>query len=913
MTTTPLDSCSSFGQLLRYLRSRERLTQRQLGLAAGYCEAQISRLEHGLRPPDPATVLARFIPALGLDNDPAAIRLHALAGVARDREAPDMDAAPRSPGARRNGHHDRASAHTFPAQPTPLIGREGELAALRQLLRRGVRLLTLTGTAGIGKTRLAVAAATASLDAFPGGVVFIDLAPIANPQLVVPTIAAALGVRDHGAAPALGGIVASLRGRHALLVLDNFEQVLPAAAALAELLRRCPELTLLVTSRAPLRLRWERLFLVPPLALPARAHPPPLGTLATTAAVALFVERARAVDPDFLLTADTGSTIAEVCVRVDGLPLAIELAAARTRLLPPAALLAHLEHRLRVLTTGAMDLPERQRTLRAAIDWSYDLLSTPEQAVFRRLAVFVGGFELGAAEAVCDLGDLPTTLLDLLGALTDQSLLRVEHAGRAPGEPSRVVLDPDAGPRPDADGDAPAWDRAIPPRRVYLRMLETLREYALERLVASGELDTVRRRHAAYYLTLAEALERAFDGQQKETWLERLGLEHGNLRAALEWLEATGAVEEEMRLVGAVHECWHLLGHAREGYGWLRRALENGAGVSAATRAKALHAAGALATSVGDYPNAVSSLEETVALRRVLEDQLGLAASLYRLGLALHQHGAYGPAQLRYEEALARWREAGHRGGIALILQRLGALAQEQGDHARAWTCYAEAVALWQAVDDRLSSVIALDGLAGIAHERGDHDQAVALYEEGLAVRRAFGDRLGAAISHDYLATLACEAGDSEQATALLEEGLACKRQWADKAQIAFTLYNLCVATYRQGQCARARALAQELLGLERELANFEDLARRLEGLAEAVGARTPEGAARLVGTAEALRADLGMPPRNPIHYERIVATIAGILGNERFASFKLVGRTMSPEEAVAYALAEPAGPENRR
>ncbi len=905
-----LESFSTFGQLLRFLRSRERLTQRALGLATDFSEAQISRLEHGLRPPDPATILARFVPALRLDDDQAAAaRLHALAGAARGLGTPGMRAAASRSFGTRSGDGDAgAPPCNLPAQPTPLIGRDREVAALRQqLLRRDVRLLTLTGTAGIGKTRLAIAVAAASLNKFPGGVVFIDLAPISNPRLVVSTIAAALGIRDFGAAPPLDGVATALRGRRALLVLDNFEQVLPAAATVAQLLRTCPEPKFLVTSRAPLRLRWERLCSVPPLALPDGARRLSLGALAHTAAVALFIDRARAANPDFRFTPETAPPIVEICAHLDGLALAIELAAVRTRFLPPSALLAQLGHRLRVLTTGCRDLPERQRTLRAAIDWSYDLLSAPEQAVFRRLAVFVGGFEMGAAEAVCDLGDLPMVVLDLLGTLADQCLLQIEQAGRSTGGPSSVAAGPEASPGREAGGETPSRRRDIlvPPAR--LRMLETIREYAMEQLLASGELDTIRWRHGTYYLALAEDAERTFVGQEKARWLERLRLEHGNVRAALEWLEATGAVEERMRLASALHECWYLLGHAREGYGWLRRALANGPGASTAARAKALHAAGTLAICVGEHPDAVRTLEEAVALRRKLEDKPGLAESLYRLGLARHQRNEHDAAQTLYEEALAIWREGGHQGGIALIMQRLGALAQEQGDHHRAGTCYAEAAALWRAAGDQLSLTIALDGLAGIAQERGDHNRAVALYEQGLALRQAFGDQLGAAISHDYLATLAGEEGDVERAIALLEEGLACKRQWGDKAQIAFTLYNLCLATYQLGQRERACDLALEALGLERDLANLGDLARRLEGLAEAVGVRAPEGAARLVGAAETLRESLGMAPRNPTHYGRIVSCLTRAVGADAFVSAKLAGRAMSPEEAVAYALAEPA------
>ncbi|HZG68439.1 MAG TPA: BTAD domain-containing putative transcriptional regulator, partial [Herpetosiphonaceae bacterium] len=440
--------------------------------------------------------------------------------------------------------------HNLPAQTTPLVGREADLARLSDLLLQPAhRLITLTGPGGIGKTRLALQAADV-LDDFDDGVCFVALAPVVDPALVIPAVAQALGVQESSGQPLLASVKVHLRARQLLLVLDNFEQVSAAAPVIAELLGAAPQLTVLVTSRAVLRLYGEHEFPVPPLILPDMQHLPELPDLPQYGAVRLFVERAQAVCPDFAITDETAPAVAAICHRLDGLPLAIELAAARIRLLPPQTMLQRLESPLKLLTGGPADHSARHQTLRATIDWSYHLLSAGEQQLLARLAVFVGGWTLEAAETICGAGGtLPVDPLDGLEALVAKSLVHRQQAGTG--------------------------GTAGTPR---FRMLEMIREYAYEHLVASGEVATLQRRHAEHYLALAEAAERARQqGSQQAIWLERLEAEHDNLRAVLHWALDQREAVLALRLGTALETFWDSHGHLTEGRQWLEAALEAGA------------------------------------------------------------------------------------------------------------------------------------------------------------------------------------------------------------------------------------------------------------------------------------------------------------------------------------------------
>jgi predicted ATPase/DNA-binding SARP family transcriptional activator len=539
--------------------------------------------------------------------------------------------------------------HNLPVQRTPLLGREREVAAVcHLLLREEVGLVTLIGPAGIGKTRLGQQIATELLDDFPDGVFFVDLAPIRDPALVAAAIAQVLGVREAQGLPLIESLKAYLRPRQLLLLLDNFEQVLPAASTVAELLAAAPHMKGLVTSRVVLRLRGEQEFPVPPLA--------------PDAAVELFVQRARAARPDFAVTDEYAPLLAAICQRLDGLPLAIELAAVRIKLFSPAALLSRLERRLPLLTGGARDLPARQQTLRDAIAWSYDLLEEAEKTLFQRLSVFVGGCVLGAAEVICHpkTGALPPLTIDLLdgvASLVDQSLL---------------------------------WRKEQPDGEPRFVMLETVREFALECLAASGEEPALRRRHAHCYLSLAEKADARLTGPEQAVWLDRLERELDNLRAGLEWFTHAGEAEKALRLGAALWRFWAVRGYLSEGrerlaglLAWsgrvppqapsLRPGTRAAGGyprsgwrfpplpgpVQTAVRLKALYAAGVLADAQGDYTAARSLFEEHLGIQRESGDVEAIATALCSLGNIANAQGDQAAARSLFEEALALFQEAG--------------------------------------------------------------------------------------------------------------------------------------------------------------------------------------------------------------------------------------------------------------
>jgi predicted ATPase/DNA-binding CsgD family transcriptional regulator len=620
----------------------------------------------------------------------------------------------------------------LPATPLPLIGREQQLMHARDLLLRPqVRVLTLTGPAGTGKTRLGLAVAAELVEAFADGVCFVDLGPIGEPRFVLSTIASALALRDGGGEPLGVTLRDALRDRVLLLVLDNFEQVLAAAPDVSKLLASGPGLKALVTSRERLHLYGEQELVVPPLELPSPQRLPSMDALIGVPAVALFLQRAQSVAPDFQLTEANKQAVAEVCVRLDGLPLALELAAARSKLLSPEALLARLEHRLELLTHGPRDVPARQQTLRAAMDWSHDLLRSDERLLFRRLAVFVGGWTLDAAEAVAGDG---APVLETLASLVDQSLVR--RLDDTTGEPR-------------------------------FRLLETIREYAQDQLRLSGQLDLMRHRHAAFFMDLVRTAEPELMRLGQAAWLERLEQEHDNLRAALDWATSGGDAEYGLALAGGLRLFWEVHGHLSEGRRWLEKALAGAADAPLGTRIKGLHAAGYLAARQGDFLAARSFFEEGLAIQRRLGDQPGIATFLTSLALVAEEEGDLTAAGARCEESLVIFRRLGDQWSIARTLNNLGLVHYMRGDHPQARRLYEESLALFRGLGDKRSIAVLLGNLGLTLCQQREFAAARINHVEGLRLRRELEDTLGTAEALTGLGALAAVEGRVERATRL--------------------------------------------------------------------------------------------------------------------------------------------------
>jgi predicted ATPase/class 3 adenylate cyclase/DNA-binding CsgD family transcriptional regulator len=629
-----------------------------------------------------------------------------------------------------------ARPRNLPTHPTALLGREREVAEVVALVRAGARLATLTGPGGTGKTRLGLQVAAELVDTFEHGASVVPLAPVADPGLVASAIARTLGIVEAGGTPPLDLLMAHLRDKHALLVLDNFEQILPAAPVLADILAACPSVALLVTSRAPLRIAGEQEYPVPPLDLPDGTPPASVEHLARYAAIALFVARTAAIRPGFALTEANAAAVAGICARLDGLPLAIELAAARARLLPPEALLPRLDHSLALLTGGMRDLPARQRTLRDTIAWSYDLLSEPERRLFRRLSVFVGGFTLGAADAVADAdGDLGVEVADGIESLIANSLVRAM----------------------ETTSDAPRF-----------AMLETIREFGLERLEASGEGSEVRRHHLDWGLDLAERGHAAQESPTWAAWLDRVEAEHDNLRAAFAWSQdPTCAPESGLRLARAMSGFWFMRCHHREGRAWYARALAR-APARTALRAAALVNAGFLAVRQHDYEAAVPPLEEALAISRDLGDRTAVAQTLARYAVVPHHLGDHDRARAMLSEALALGRQRDDIRVIELTLQYLADLDRDLGRYAEAAGAYEESLELARRRGNRHSVAYSLRGLGHVARSRGEYARARDLLKESLGLLRELRDRRCIPLCLEGLACIAVGPAWAERAARLL-------------------------------------------------------------------------------------------------------------------------------------------------
>lgn len=881
-------TASQLAEYVRTRRLRAGLSQETLAERAGLTVDTVGAVERGLRRrlyPHTARAIAE---ALGL----SASEWAELAELAHGRSAAH-GAPPTTAGS--EASDTTRSHHNLPTPLTRLIGRERELAQIEDLLAQA-RLLTLTGTGGIGKTRLAIEAAHALLPRYTHGVWLVDLAPLAGPALVLGAVAAALGVREAPGQPLLTTLTNALRDRQQLHLLDNCEQVLDAAPDLAALLGACPALSMLATSRAPLRISGEHELLVPPLLTPTGLQHESVAMVAQYAAVQLFVERAAAVQAEFALTQQNAPAVAAICARLDGLPLAIELAAARVKLFEPWQLLARLEQRLPLLTGGARDRPARQRTLRSAIAWSYDLLSESEQAIFRQLGVFVGGFTLSAAEAVCAGGDGEALdLVDAVEALQHWSLVQQDDAVSAPPDLSVAASAPVATSLSEAaeaaDGaQLPAPDEPEP----RFTMFETIREYALEQLTARGEAERWQKRHVDYYLGL---LEGAAAGLQETVpfttvWRTRrsLMLEYGNLQAALNWSIAHGCSEDALRLTASLCTLWVPTHNLRVSRFWLdqpagvlreaQRSLEQSLALVTehppspalqAARARALHALGRILVAewesgIDQRAAATRAFDEGLALYRGLDDRPGIAGCVFGLGVAYFDLEEFSRAREAFEESLALGRALGTPTAIGWPLLGLGRIALLEGDGEHAVALFLESLEQQRLAGNLLGVAGALDalGLADVA--RGDYAAAVGHHEQALTVRRALGVQSGVARSLYQLGVLLGMSGDTARSAVLLRESLVLGQRMGNPWDIMIALLSL-----------------GGLLGTTGSL----------------------ELGARLLGAGQGLaeRKGLQVPVTYQQIYERTVLFVQRQLGEEAFAAYRAAGMALSVDEAVAEAL----------
>jgi non-specific serine/threonine protein kinase len=733
-----------------------------------------------------------------------------------------------------------SSPHNLPEQLTSFIGREREIAEVKRLVAT-TRLLTLTGAGGTGKTRLSLKVAEDLLHDYADGVWFIELATLAEPALVPQVIAAALGVRQGTGLDLVAALSDYLRSRKTLVVLDNCEHLITACASIiGTLIRACPHLQVLATSREALGIPGELVWPVPTLSLPDPREQLPLETLKQYEAIRLFVDRAHASRLGFSMTPQNAPYVAQLCYQLDGMPLAIELAAARIRVLSVEQIVAHLNERFRLLTSGSPTAEPRQQTLEALMDWSYELLADAERALLRTLSVFSGSFTIDSVTAVCGSEIDEYEILDLLEQLVGKSLLLVD----------------------ERDGKA------------RYRMLETIRQYAGNKLRACGEQGTARRRHQEWYVSVAEQAQQGLLGENQKAWLNVLEMEHDNFRAALEWsIKGEGEPEFALRLAGALWRFWDIRGYHTEGRRWVEDALCSGGDAPPLVRAKALNAAGNLSSEQGDYERAKALYQEALSLRREVGDKRGTANSLNNLGVIARRTGDYETAAHVYEECLVIFRELGDEEGKASVLDNLGFLAQCRSDYARAEELYTEALAVFQELGDVTGVAVALNNLGEVAYCRGDHGKAEQFFKKARDLAEELDDKLTTLGVLNNLANLASRRGDYEGAVALYRESL-----------------ELCKVT-------------EHSEGIAECLAGMAVVASEING--------QKEQAARLFAAAEALRESLGthLTPNEQEIYEAAVAKVRSALGERAFSATWAAGRRMPHEEAVAFALALPFSP----
>ena len=764
--------------------------------------------------------------------------------------------------------------HNLPLQPTPLIGREREVAEVIDLIRcENVRLLTLTGPGGTGKTRLSLQVASEVVDGYPDGVWFVPLAPLMDPGLVPSAIASVLNVREGGGQPILDTLMEYLRGRRLLLLLDNAEHLLAAVPVLSELLASAAGLNILVTSRFVLRIAGEHAWPVPPLGLPPRGFVP-LEDLVDYPAVALFIQRARAAKPDFALDAVNAPAVIEIGYRLDGLPLTIELAAARVRLLTPQAMLKRLENRLQLLTSGGRDRDARQQTLRGAIEWSYHLLPVSEQILFVRLGVFTGGWTLESADAVCNRdGDVDVDVLDGLAELVDKSFVVQQEL-------------------PDGD--------------LRFMLLETLREFALEYLQTSGQEDEIRARHAAYFAELAAEAEPYLTGPRQVEWLNRLAVEHPNIRASLAWL-ASHQPERGLELAGRIWRFWYIRSHFREGQAWYGRLLAAGHAAPATVRRAALYGAGVMAESLGDAVAARAFYEEELQIARTMDDALAVSHALSNISTIMHMEGDLAGASVLLHEALELSTQVDDQRARARALIGLGRIDMDRGQYASGAQAFVDAAGLMRSMGDVRGAAAALGNLGVIEFRRGNIPDADQMLTESLAMWRQLHDAMSTGIALLTLADVASLSGRPELAVERSRNALTIFQDLDDRENMAIALGNLCRALRLQGDLAGATQALQHSIELTQPAQHGGQLAESLEQVAAIMNAHGDcADAAQVLSYASRLRTtgQTPLPPVFRVTIDREVDHARHALGETQFAQRWDVGQRMG-HDALQCLLAK--------
>jgi predicted ATPase/DNA-binding XRE family transcriptional regulator len=889
--------------------------QKELALQIGCSPETLRKIEAGaLRP---STQLAELL-CEPLEIEPAHCQALVQFARSRQQEVPGVLLAYAPPQVQSPPRKERARSN-LPVPPTTLVGRESELAAISERLSSSnVRLLTLTGPPGVGKTRLGVEAAAGMSDRFEDGVFFVNLAPVTDPSLVPSTIRFVLDNREGSAPTAEQDLIDYLRDKQVLLVLDNFEHLPGSAPFVARLLEAAPSVKALVTSRAALGLRSEHVLSIQPLALPDPRGSGSVADLARYPSVQLLVDRARAALGDFALDDSNAAQLSAICTRLDGLPLAIELAAPRLRVLSPGALLSRLENRLRLLTGGAPDLSPRQQTLRATLAWSYELLSENERKLLRRLSVLVGGATLEAAEAVCNSpGDVDLDVLDGVSSLVNKSLLGVREG---------------PGPREAPGGEG------------RFGMLETVREFAEQALRDSGEEGNVLESRDAYFTRVAELAEAHFEETGRITWVAHLVAEQDNFRAALGRLLARHDAQGAAKLAGALWPFWEVAGFWSEGKSWLQQVLAMRSSIPAPDLARVLAGAGALELYGNNLPSALALLEDSVGLWRELGDKRHLAAALRDFAIALRDEGSLDRAGQVCGESLELCRETGDMPGVAAGLYELGTLADGRGEIAGSIAFFEESLAIRRELDIKAGVASCLFRLGYAALNQGDYPRAEELLEESLAIRRELGLRHEVAQSISFLGRVARDRGHYEQARLLLEEGLALNRELGDRIAVAGSLNSIGEMLRLQGQYAAAvpyyeegltycreagfrqgigvflqrlggatvqlgdvdkgAALLREALQVFDEMGSKRDAALCMVGLAAACAGSDPGKAARLLASAEATLKTLGasMPPADLASFRAAREQVRSLLSEAELDDAWAAGEAMAFEEAVAAA-----------